>query len=218
MLCYSYGAVRCAARGQPDRPRRQPRCPPASCPAAPRRCGSGSRSSSIDSNGKRIGRQIVEAYKRMPQTEEELAGIDDAIEQMISRGVMVTPRQGEIWWAETTQEAPPRAGRHANRRRSTSLNWITVAPVTRTGPRDTDGDLRWTRTDGLREACAASFDNLVLASAEVAHGENHGTSSARRATDLPGVVRARGLPGKGAWLEAGHSSWAPALRGGPGEL
>ena len=32
----------------------------------------------------RIGRQIVEAYQRMPQTEEELAGIDEATEQMIS--------------------------------------------------------------------------------------------------------------------------------------
>ena len=32
----------------------------------------------------RIGRQIVEAYRRMPQTEEELAGIDEMTEQMIA--------------------------------------------------------------------------------------------------------------------------------------
>jgi Arc/MetJ-type ribon-helix-helix transcriptional regulator len=30
-----------------------------------------------------IGRQIVEAYTRMPQTEEELAGADEAFEQML---------------------------------------------------------------------------------------------------------------------------------------
>ncbi len=32
----------------------------------------------------RIGRQIVEAYARMPQTEEELEGIDEALEEMIA--------------------------------------------------------------------------------------------------------------------------------------
>ena len=30
-----------------------------------------------------IGRQIVEAYQRMPQTEEELAWADEALEQML---------------------------------------------------------------------------------------------------------------------------------------
>lgn len=30
-----------------------------------------------------IGRQIVEAYKRMPQTEEELAWAGEALEQML---------------------------------------------------------------------------------------------------------------------------------------
>ena len=32
----------------------------------------------------RIGRQIVEAYQRMPQTEEELEGADEDFEQMLS--------------------------------------------------------------------------------------------------------------------------------------
>jgi Arc/MetJ-type ribon-helix-helix transcriptional regulator len=32
----------------------------------------------------RIGRLIVEGYTRMPQTEEELEGIDEALEQMIA--------------------------------------------------------------------------------------------------------------------------------------
>ncbi len=31
-----------------------------------------------------IGRQIVEAYTRMPQTAEELAGADEAFEQMLA--------------------------------------------------------------------------------------------------------------------------------------
>jgi len=32
----------------------------------------------------RIGRQIVEGYTRMPQTEEELAGVDEAFEEMLA--------------------------------------------------------------------------------------------------------------------------------------
>ena len=32
----------------------------------------------------RIGRQIVEGYQRMPQTEEELAGADEAFEEMLA--------------------------------------------------------------------------------------------------------------------------------------
>ena len=32
----------------------------------------------------RIGRQIVEAYERMPQTEEELEGADEAFEEMLA--------------------------------------------------------------------------------------------------------------------------------------
>jgi Arc/MetJ-type ribon-helix-helix transcriptional regulator len=32
----------------------------------------------------RIGRLIVEGYTRMPQTEEELAGVDEAFEEMLA--------------------------------------------------------------------------------------------------------------------------------------
>jgi Arc/MetJ-type ribon-helix-helix transcriptional regulator len=32
----------------------------------------------------RVGRQIVEAYTRMPQTEEELEGIDEEFEEMVA--------------------------------------------------------------------------------------------------------------------------------------
>ena len=73
----------------------------------------------------------------------------------------MTPRQGEIWWAESREKRRPVVVVtrtdviHALRR-------ITVAPVTRT--------VRGIRTEiplgeevGLRERCAASFDNLRLA-------------------------------------------------------
>ena len=32
----------------------------------------------------RIGREIVEAYRRMPQTEEELAWADESLERMLA--------------------------------------------------------------------------------------------------------------------------------------
>lgn len=32
----------------------------------------------------RIGRQIVEGYRRMPETEEELEGIDEELEEMLA--------------------------------------------------------------------------------------------------------------------------------------
>jgi mRNA interferase MazF len=75
---------------------------------------------------------------------------------------VVTPRQGEIWWSE---------GR--NKRRPVLvvtrtdvipvLARITVAPITRT-VRGIPTEIPLDESDGLREECAASFDNLVLAS------------------------------------------------------
>jgi mRNA interferase MazF len=71
---------------------------------------------------------------------------------------VVTPLQGEVWWAEaedkrrpvlvvTRDEAIP------------VLTWITVAPVTRT-VRDIPTEIALGPEQGLREACAASFDNV----------------------------------------------------------
>lgn len=70
----------------------------------------------------------------------------------------MTPRQGEIWWAEagdkrrpvlvvTRSEAVP------------VLTGIVVAPVTRT-VRDIPTEVRLSEREGLPAECAASFDNL----------------------------------------------------------
>jgi len=70
----------------------------------------------------------------------------------------VTPRQGDIWWAEA----------HDKRRpvlvvtRSDAvpvLTWLVVAPVTRT-VRDIPTEIALGAAQGLDVDCAASFDNL----------------------------------------------------------
>ena len=71
---------------------------------------------------------------------------------------MVTPRQGDIWWAEaedrrrpvlvvTRSEAIP------------VLDWIVVAPVTRT-IRGIPTEIPLDGEHGVDLPCAASFDNL----------------------------------------------------------
>ena len=71
---------------------------------------------------------------------------------------MVIPRQGDIWWAEaedrrrpvlvvTRSEAIP------------VLNWILVAPVTRT-VRGIPTEVHLDEDHGVDTPCAASFDNL----------------------------------------------------------
>ena len=73
----------------------------------------------------------------------------------------MTPRQGEIWWAEgrdkrrpvlvvTRSDAIPALAR------------ITVAPVSRT-IRGIPTEIPLDENDGLGEPCGASFDNLALA-------------------------------------------------------
>lgn len=72
----------------------------------------------------------------------------------------MTPRQGEIWWAEAREKRRPvlvvtRTDVIAE------VNKIVVAPVTRT-VRRIPTEVALDETDGLREECAASFDNLLL--------------------------------------------------------
>jgi mRNA interferase MazF len=73
-------------------------------------------------------------------------------------GTVVTPVQGDVWWAEsegrrrpvlvvTCTEAIP------------VLNRILVAPVSRT-IREVPTEVRLDIDDGLPEPCVASFDNL----------------------------------------------------------
>ena len=71
---------------------------------------------------------------------------------------MVTPVQGEIWWAES--EARRRPVLVVTRSEAIPvLNRILVAPVTRT-IRGIPTEVRLGHEDGLPEPCAASFDNL----------------------------------------------------------
>ena len=71
----------------------------------------------------------------------------------------MTPRQGEIWWAEAREERRPVL---VVTRSDVIpvLTKITVAPVTRT-VRGIPTEVALDATDGVREASAASFDNLM---------------------------------------------------------
>ena len=71
---------------------------------------------------------------------------------------MVTPRQGEIWWAEAEEKRRPVLV--VTRTEAIPvLNWITVAPVTRT-VRRIPTEIPLGRSHGLRSECVAAFDNL----------------------------------------------------------
>lgn len=70
----------------------------------------------------------------------------------------MTPRQGEIWWAEAEDKRRPvlvvtRSDAAA------VLNWLIVAPVTRT-VRHIPTEVALGDDQGLNVDCAASFDNL----------------------------------------------------------
>lgn len=71
---------------------------------------------------------------------------------------MVTPRQGDIWWAEAEDKRRPvlvvtRSGAIP------VLNWILVAPLTRT-VRGIPTEIPLDQEHGVDIPCAASFDNL----------------------------------------------------------
>ena len=71
---------------------------------------------------------------------------------------MSTPRQGEIWWAETEDKRRPVLV--VSRTEVVPvLTWIIVAPVTRT-IRGIPTEVRLGADEGLSTDCCASFDNL----------------------------------------------------------
>jgi mRNA interferase MazF len=70
----------------------------------------------------------------------------------------VTPRQGEVWWAETDKRRPVLVVTRSDV--IPVLDAIVVAPVTRRG-RGLPTEVALDETDGLREASTASFDNLM---------------------------------------------------------
>ena len=74
------------------------------------------------------------------------------------RGTMVTPVQGDIWWAESERQRRPVLV--VTRGEAIPvLNRILVAPVTRT-IRGIPTEVLLGSEDGLPEPCIASFDNL----------------------------------------------------------
>lgn len=71
---------------------------------------------------------------------------------------MVTPAQGEIWWAEAQDKRRPVLV--VTRSEAVDvLTWIIVAPVTRT-IRGIPTELPLGPGDGLGGPCVASFDHL----------------------------------------------------------
>lgn len=71
---------------------------------------------------------------------------------------MVTPRQGDIWWAEAEDKRRPVLV--VTRSEAIPvLDWIVVAPVTRT-IRGIPTEIALDEEHGVDLPCAASFDNL----------------------------------------------------------
>lgn len=71
---------------------------------------------------------------------------------------MVTPRQGEVWWAEAEDKRRPVLV-VTRSDAITVLEWLIIAPVTRT-VRNIPTEVRLGPDHGLPVDCAASFDNL----------------------------------------------------------
>jgi mRNA interferase MazF len=71
---------------------------------------------------------------------------------------VVSPRQGEIWWAEAEDKRRPVL--IVTRSEAVHvLHWLIVAPVTRT-IRNIPTEIALGATEGLRGDSVASFDNL----------------------------------------------------------
>jgi mRNA interferase MazF len=97
-----------------------------------------------------------------------------------------TPRQGEIWWAET--EAKRRPVLVVTRSEALPvLTGIVVAPITRT-VRGISTEIPIGPDEGLEVDCAASFDNLqrLRRSALTERAGELGV----RASELCGALRA----------------------------
>lgn len=71
---------------------------------------------------------------------------------------MSVPLQGEVWWAEAEDKRRPVL--IVTRSEAVPvLNWVMVAPVTRT-VRGIPTEIALGAADGLDVECVASFDNL----------------------------------------------------------
>jgi mRNA interferase MazF len=72
---------------------------------------------------------------------------------------VVTPLQGEIWWAETEERKRRPVVVVTRSHAIPVLDWIVVAPVTR-NVRGISTEIPLGRDEGLTIPCAARFDNL----------------------------------------------------------
>jgi mRNA interferase MazF len=71
---------------------------------------------------------------------------------------VVTPAQGDIWWAEAEDKRRPVL--IVSRTEAIPvLTWVVVAPVTRT-VRGIPTEIPLDADDGMAVPCAAAFDNL----------------------------------------------------------
>ena len=71
---------------------------------------------------------------------------------------MVSPAQGDIWWAEAEDKRRPVLV--VTRSEAIPvLDWIVVAPITRT-IRGIPTEIRLDAEDGLAAPCVAAFDNV----------------------------------------------------------
>ena len=104
------------------------------------------------------GMAIVDGYRRHPQQEDELAGLNDATRPDRRGAVVALPAQGEIWWAEAGDKRRPVLV--VTRTEAIAvLTGIVVAPVTRT-VRNIPTEVLLGESEGLHVESAASFDNL----------------------------------------------------------
>ena len=71
---------------------------------------------------------------------------------------MSVPRQGEVWWAQAADKRRPVLV-VTRSEIAGLLDGLVVAPVTRT-IRGIPTEIALGEDEGLREECAASFDNL----------------------------------------------------------
>lgn len=91
---------------------------------------------------------------------------------------MRTPRQGEVWWAETEDKRRPVLV--VTRSEAVpALSWLVVAPVTRT-VRGIPTEIPFGPEDGLEWECAASFDNLQAVPRALLTDNAAATASGRR--------------------------------------
>ncbi|HSF85289.1 MAG TPA: type II toxin-antitoxin system PemK/MazF family toxin [Acidimicrobiia bacterium] len=70
----------------------------------------------------------------------------------------MSPRQGEIWWAEAEGKRRPVLV-VTRSEAALVLGWLTVAPLTRKS-RGIPTEIRLGEGEGLREESVATFDNL----------------------------------------------------------